>query len=85
VEGGLAQIDTDRPNLRLSLHGDDPPSGVLPTAIITLVGLLGDGPSHYRHYTNNGPVCGQLTPVAGRRGVPKTLLFGTLQTKSFGL
>jgi hypothetical protein len=36
VKGGLAEIDPDR----LNLHGDDPPSGFLPTTIITQVGLL---------------------------------------------
>jgi hypothetical protein len=48
VEGGLAEIDPDR----LSLHGDDPPFGFLPTTIITLVGLLDGGPYHYRHFTH---------------------------------
>ena len=52
VKGGLAQIDDDRLNLCLTLHGDDPPSGFLPTAIITQLGSPGGGPSHYRHYTN---------------------------------
>jgi hypothetical protein len=35
------------------LHGDDPPSGFLPAAIITQLGVLGGGPSHYRHPTKN--------------------------------
>jgi len=49
VEGGLAEIDPDR----LNLHGDDPPSGFLPTTIISLVGLLDGGPYHYRLPPNN--------------------------------
>jgi hypothetical protein len=57
VKGGLAEIDADRLNLCLTLHGDDPPSGFLPTAIITQLGSLGGGPSHYRHFTNNPSFC----------------------------
>ena len=34
------------------LHGDDPPSGFLPTTIITPVGFLDGGPSHYPHFTH---------------------------------
>ena len=45
MEGGFAEIDPDR----LNLQGDDPPSGFLPTTIITLVGLLDGGPYHYRY------------------------------------
>jgi hypothetical protein len=39
VKGGLAQIDTDRFNL----HGEDPPSGFLPTPSLLLLASLTAG------------------------------------------
>jgi hypothetical protein len=33
-----------------TLRKDLPPSGFLPTAIITQLGSPGGGPSHYRHF-----------------------------------
>jgi hypothetical protein len=45
VKGSLAQIDPDRFNL----HGDDPPFWLFANSIITPVGFLNGGPSHYPH------------------------------------